>query len=64
MAEKWQRKIKWAYPDQKIIFLEQAYDEIKVICAKLQIKFEATDLEVKTLLRELARVWEKDINVE
>jgi len=42
--------------------LEQAYDEIKVICTKFQDESGATDMEVKTLLRELARVWEKDID--
>ena len=49
-------------PDQKTILLEQAYDEIKVICTKFQEESGATDMEVKTLLRELARVWEKDFN--
>ena len=48
-------------PDQKTILLEQAYDEIKSICSKFQEESEATDMEVKILLRELARVWEKDI---
>ena len=42
--------------------LEQVYDEIKVICKKFQDESDATDMEVKTLLRELARVWEKDID--
>ena len=51
-----------AIPDQKTILLEQAYDEIKVICTKFQDESGATDMEVKTLLRELARVWEKDID--
>ena len=46
----------------KIIFLEQPYDELKTICTKLQDESGATDLEVKTLLRELARVYEKDID--
>ena len=50
-------------PDQKIILLEQTYDKIKVICTKFQDQSGATDMEVKTLLRELARVWEKDIDV-
>ena len=40
----------------------KAYDEIKVICTKFQDESGATDMEVKTLLRELARVWEKDID--
>ena len=51
-----------ANPDQKTILLEQAYDEIKGICTKFQDESGATDMEVKTLLRELARVWEKDID--
>ena len=48
--------------DLKTILLEQAYDEIKVICTRFQDESGATDMEVKTLLRELARVWEKDID--
>ena len=50
-----------ANPDQKTILLEQAYDELKSICSKFQEETGATDMEIKTLLRELARVWEKDI---
>ena len=49
-------------PDQKTILLEQAYDELKAISAKFQDESGATDMEVKTLLRELARVYEKDID--
>ena len=49
-----------ANPDQKTILLEEAYDDIKVICTKFQNESGATDMDVKTLLRELARVWEKD----
>jgi len=49
-------------PDQKTILLEQAYDELKGICTKFQDQSGATDMEVKTLLRELARVYEKDID--
>ena len=51
-----------ANPDQKIILLEKAYKELKLVCSKFQDESEATDMEIKTLLRELARVWEKDIN--
>ena len=51
-----------ANPDQKTIFLEQTYDELKAICTKFQDESGATDMEVKTLLRELARVYEKDID--
>ena len=48
-------------PEQKTILIEQAYDELKSICSKFQDESGATDMEVKTLLRELARVWEKDM---
>ena len=51
-----------ANQDQKIILLEQAYDKLKAICIKFQDESGATDMEVKTLLRELARVYEKDID--
>ena len=50
-----------ANSDQKTILLEQAYEELKEICTKFQDESGATDMEVKTLLRELARVYEKDI---
>ena len=49
-----------ANPDQKTILLEQAYKEIKEICTKFQEDSGASDMEVKTLLSELARVWEKE----
>ena len=51
-----------ANPNQKTILLEQTYDELKSICFKFQDESGATDMEVKTLLRELARVWGKDID--
>ena len=51
-----------ANPDQKTILTEEAYNEQKAICAKFQDESGATDMEVKTLLRELARVYEKDID--
>ena len=51
-----------ANPDQKTILLEKACDELKAICTKFQDQSGATDMEVKTLLRELARVYEKDID--
>ena len=49
-------------PDQKTILLEQVFDEIKDICTKFQDESGATDMEVKTLLRELARVWQKGLD--
>ena len=51
-----------ANPNQKTILLEQVYAQLKAICTKFQDKSGATDMEVKTLLRELARVYEKDID--
>ena len=49
-----------ANTDQKTILIEQAYEEIKEICNQSQEDSGASDIEVKTLLRELARVWEKE----
>ena len=49
-----------ANPNQKTILLEQAFEDIKEICIKFQEDSGASDMEVKTLLRELARVWEKE----
>ena len=49
-------------PNQKTILLEIAYDKIKVICTKFQNESGAKDMEVKTLFKELARVWEKYID--
>tara|TARA_A100001388_G_scaffold29554_1_gene18913 strand:- start:691 stop:876 length:186 start_codon:yes stop_codon:yes gene_type:complete len=48
--------------DQKTKLLEIAFEELKSVCTKFQEKSGATDMEVKTLLRELARVWEKNID--
>ena len=50
------------YPDQKTILLEQTYDELKTICTKFQDQSGATNMEVKTLLRKLARIYAKDID--
>ena len=49
-----------ANPNQKTILKEQAYEDIKEICIKFQEDSGASDMEIKTLLRELARIWEKD----
>ena len=49
-------------PDKKTILQEQAYEELKAISTKFQDESRASDMEVKTLLRELARVYEKDID--
>ena len=49
-----------ANPDQKTIFFEEAYEKIKAICIQLQKDSGASDIEVKTLLRELNIFWEKE----
>jgi len=51
-----------ANPDQKTILLKQAYEELNAICTSFQEQSGTTDMEVKTLLRELARVYEKDMD--
>ena len=51
-----------ANPDQKTKLLEQAYDQLKAICTKFQDQSGATNMEVKTLLRKLARVYAKDVD--
>ena len=51
-----------ANPEQKTILGEQTYYELKAICTKSQDQSGASDMEVKTLLRELTRVYEKDID--
>ena len=49
-----------ANPNQKTILIQEAYEDIKEICIKFQEDSGASDMEIKTLLRELARIWEKD----
>ncbi len=49
-----------ANPDQKTILLKLAYEEIKEIWNKYKEDTSASNLEVKTLLRELAKVREKN----
>ena len=51
-----------ANPDQKTILLQQAYEELQAIFTVFQDESGTTDMKVKTLLRELARVYEKDID--
>ena len=49
-----------ANPNQKTILLEEPYKDIQEICIKFQEDSGASDMEIKTLLRELARIWEKE----
>ena len=51
-------------PDQKKILPQQVYDELKAIGYKFHEESGTTDMEVKTLLKVLARVLGKDIAEE
>ena len=47
-----------ANPDQKTILIEETSKDIIKICKKFQDDSGSSDSEVKTLLREIARLWE------
>ena len=47
-----------ANPDQITIMIEQTSNEIIEICKKFQDDSGVSDFEVKTLLKEIARLWE------
>tara|TARA_Y100000739_G_C20278088_1_gene315354 strand:- start:299 stop:496 length:198 start_codon:yes stop_codon:yes gene_type:complete len=51
-------KIRMANPNQKTILIEQALKDIKGICKKFQDDSGSTNAEVKTLLNEIANLWE------
>ena len=46
-----------ANPDQKTILIDTAYEEIKNICVSLQKDTNASDLEVKSLLKLIINEW-------
>ena len=48
-----------ANPDQKTILIDNAYDEIKNICIHLQKDTNASNLEVKSLLKLIMNEWEE-----
>tara|TARA_Y100001968_G_C19299726_1_gene688429 strand:+ start:401 stop:787 length:387 start_codon:yes stop_codon:yes gene_type:complete len=48
-----------ANPDQKTILIDNEYEEIKNICINLQKDTDATNLEVKSLLRLIMNEWEE-----
>ena len=47
-----------ANPDQKKILIEETSKDIIKICKRFQADLSSSDSEVKTLLREIARLWE------
>ena len=46
-----------ANPDQKTILIDNAYKEIKTICINLQKDTNASNLEVKSLLKLIINEW-------
>ena len=48
-----------ANPNQKTIFIDSAYEEIKNICINLQKDTSATNSEVKSLLKLIINEWEE-----
>ena len=48
-----------ANPDQKTILIDNAYEEIKSICINLQKDTNASNLEVKSLLKLIMKDWEE-----
>ena len=47
-----------ANPDQKTILIDNAYEEIKNICIDLQKNTDASNLEVKSILKLIINEWE------
>ena len=47
-------------PDQKTILIEQTSKDIIEICKKFKDDSGSTNSEVKTLLREIATLWETE----
>ena len=48
-----------ANPDQKTILFDDALQEIKYICKNLQKDTNASNLEVKSLLKLITNEWEE-----
>ena len=48
-----------ANPDQKTILIDNAYEEIKNICLNLQKDTNASNLEIKSLLKLIMYEWEE-----
>ena len=48
-----------ANPDQKTILIDNAYEEIKNICINLQRDTDASNSEVKSLLKLIMNEWEE-----
>ena len=53
-------KFKMANPDQNTILIEQAFEDIIEICKKFQDDSGSSNSEVKTLLEEIANLWDTE----
>ena len=49
-----------ANPDQKTILIDNAYEEIKNICINLQKDTDASNSELKGLLKLIINEWEEE----
>ncbi len=48
-----------ANPDQKTILIDNAYEEIKNVCKNLQKDTNASNLEIKSLLKIIMNEWDE-----
>ena len=48
-----------ANPDQKTILIDNAFEEIKNICINLQNDTNASNLEIKSLLKLILKEWQE-----
>ena len=48
-----------ANPDQKIILIDNAFEEIKNICINLQKDTDVSNLEIKSLLKLIMNEWQE-----
>ena len=48
-----------ANPDQKTILIDNAFEEIKNVCINLQKDANASNLEIKRLLKLIMNEWEE-----
>jgi hypothetical protein len=48
-----------ANPEKKTILIDNAYEELKNICINLQKDSNASNLEVKSLLKLIMKQWEE-----
>ena len=52
-------KILWLIQNKKTILIDNAFEEIKNICINLQKDTDASNLEVKSLLKLIMNEWEE-----